>query len=128
MTPDDSMEELLGASDLQRLIAVFGGTVVTFAKTPTGIFFGELVRVLGPGPADKLWRKYAGEQIYIPINADDERMQRNVEIAARVAAGESTTSVARSYRVVVRMSERHVRRIVAGMSKINVVPRKLTDK
>ena len=60
--------------------------------------------------------RYFGETVYVPRNAAEERARRDEEIVARVASGESAAAVARSYRVVSTLSERHVRRIVERMT------------
>lgn len=116
----DELRELLGEALLRRFLAVFARTVVTVPKSPRGPFFTELVRVLGAEAAERFRGRFAGSQLYIPFNAAEERERRNAEIVARVAAGESLQSIARSYRSVTSISVRHVRRIATGISKVGV--------
>ena len=108
----DEIEALVGLDARLRFMALFAGTSVTFPKTPRGPFFAQLARALGNEAAERLRLRYAGEAIYVPRNANEERARRNAEIAARIAAGESPAYVARTYRAMASLSERHIRRIV----------------
>lgn len=111
MTVLDQLRILLGEPAASRFLALFSGTSVTFPKRLAGPFFAALVRAVGSDLAERVCRQWAGEHVYIPRNAAEERARRNVAIAARLAAGESPESIARSFHEVKRLSVRTVRRI-----------------
>lgn len=100
------LREVLGEARLQRFLAVFAATNVAIPKAPRGAFFAELVRVLGSEGAELLRQHFAGDRFYVPSSTKKE--QRNAEITARYASGESVRSIARSYRDV---SRRQIERI-----------------
>jgi len=110
MTTLSELREVLGDLLLQRFLAVFRGTNVRLPKSPRGAFFRELERVVGTDGAERVRQRFAGEKLYIPSSMEKE--QRNAEIAARKASGESTRSISRTYREI---SDRQVRRIAAEM-------------
>lgn len=107
----DELRLVLGEDDAQRFLDVFARTDVNVPKTPRGPFFVELQRVVGKKPAECFRRHFAGQTLYIPRSALEERERRNAEIVARYAAGEPLYAIARSYRSVTSLSVRHVRRI-----------------
>lgn len=113
----EELQEILGETAAQRFVDVFAATAVTFPKSPSGPFFARLVHLAGQDAAERLRLRFAGETIYVPRNATDERKRRDSEISARLAAGESPAAIARSYRTVTRLSVRHVQRIAAVMAK-----------
>lgn len=121
----DELQTALGAAT-QRFLDVFAATSVTFPKTGQSPFFTELIRVVGADAAERLRLHFAGETVYVPRNAADERERRYGEIRARLASGESPDAIARSYRVVTRLSVRTVQRIAAGVAKTDTAPKKLT--
>lgn len=108
------LREILGDALLARFLAVFAGTSVTVSKSPAGAVFAELERVIGTAAAERVRQRFAGAQIYVPLNVSEERQKRNVEIAARIASGESLKSIARSYRNP-NITVRHLRRIARAM-------------
>jgi hypothetical protein len=118
---DDSIASLLGDQAWQRLVAAFGGTTITLPKKQleSSQSFTELKRVLGCDLAERLRLRHAGEKLYIPMGIGNDRIRRDAEIAARLALGESPSSIARSFRVVTRISVRQVLRIAAGVVKVS---------
>ena len=112
---------MVGDAAYRRFIAVFAGTAVTFPKHPRGAFFATLARVIGPAVAERVRVRFAGESIYITMNLAEQRACRNEEISARIEAGEPHDAVARAYHTTVR----HVRRIAASISRIDVKARGL---
>lgn len=123
MTILDQLRLLLGEPAASRFLALFSGTSVTFPKRHAGPFFAALVRAVGIDLAERVCRQWAGEHVYIPRNAAEDRARRNVAIAARLAAGESPESIARSYHEVKRLSVRTVRRI----AKLDCTTRHLAE-
>ena len=101
------LREVLGEARLQRFLAVFSATNVAIPKAPRGAFFAQLVRVLGDDGAELLRQHFAGDRFYVPSSMKKE--QRNAEIAARHASGESVQSIARSHRDI---SRRQIERII----------------
>jgi hypothetical protein len=116
----DELRDLIGVGAALRFVHVFEGTDVQFPKAPHGPFFAELTRVLGPVDAERVRQRFAGSMVYIPRDARDERERRDREIEARLASGESPAAIARSYRIVSKLSARSVRRIAAAMAKRDV--------
>lgn len=120
-TSFDELRAILGESLTTRFRAVFAGTTVTFPKRPAGPFFTTLQRVVGPVAAEQARARFAGEEVYVPMNVAADRARRNDEIAARVGAGEPLDSVARAYRTTTR----HVRRIASAVSRFDLKTRTL---
>jgi len=112
------IREILGERLFARFMIVFGGTDVRFPKKRSAISYAHMIRVVGEGAALRLRDRFVGSTIYIPRNASDERARRDDEIAARIASGEKPADVARSYRVVATLSERHVRRILGRVGMV----------
>jgi Mor family transcriptional regulator len=119
----DDLRRLLSERELRAFLACYAGTDVRFEKHEVGASFAQLVRVIGFEAATRLRRHFAGERVYVPRSAADERVQRDTEIRSRIAAGESFASIARSYRTVTTLSERHVRRIAASAAKADTKER-----
>lgn len=119
----EELETILGPELLARFMVRFAGTVVNIKKSREGTSFAELATVVGVEAAERLQQHFAGQRVYIPRNAADERAHRNLEIRDRLAAGESPRSIARSYRQVVSLSERTIRRIGAGITRHDTVGR-----
>lgn len=113
----DDLRLILAPDELARFLTVFAGNDFRFEKTAGGASFAQLERVVGADAAERLRMHFAGERVYIPRNRAEERARRDDEIRARLAAGESPASIARSYRVVTTLSERWVRQIAAGKTR-----------
>jgi hypothetical protein len=96
----DELRIVLGDTLAPRFLAVFARTHVNVPKAARGSFFAELERVIGTEAAERFVRHFAGQPLYIPGDAAEERERRNAEIVARVSSGESFRSIARSYRTV----------------------------
>lgn len=122
----DELQDVLGAALYRRFVNVFAATVVTFPKAPDGPFFAELVRVVGADAAERVRLHFAGSKVYIPRDAADERKRRDMEIIDRINSGETPESIARTYRLVTRVSIRTVQRIAAAASKTDPDPKKLS--
>jgi hypothetical protein len=121
VNPIEELQAILGDAPFRKFLAVFAGTTVTFPKQPRGTFFVTLSRVIGPDPAEQARARFAGEEVYVPMNVAEERARRNDEITARVHAGEPIDAVARAYRTTVR----HVRRIACTVARVDLKPRTL---
>jgi len=113
----DEIETLIGDRLMLRFLAIFAGTDVHFPKRRSAASYVNLVHTIGEEAASRLRARFVGETVYVPRNADEARERRNAEIAALVRAGESPAAVARRYRIVTTLSERHVRRIVEQATK-----------
>lgn len=99
-------------------IREFGGTDVLFPSTRDAPIFQAIARTVGDDGAARLTAHFRGLRVYVPRNAAEERATRDEQIRARIMAGESVHEVARSYRQVVTLTVRHVRRIAAGVPRM----------
>jgi hypothetical protein len=109
----DALARLLGPPHVRAaFFAVYAGRQVRFSKV-RGRAPAVLVRIVGADAAERLRAEFAGRWLYVPLGVAAERRARDEEIRARLDAGDSPADVARSHRVVCRLSEAHVRRIAA---------------
>ena len=98
---------------LAALIRRLGGTVQYIPQSPAGRSFSELAKAIGEDHAQRLVSLAGGDQLYVPCGLDGCREQRHVVIRALAERGLSAHTIARDFAFVERVTERHVRRILA---------------
>ena len=110
-----TLAEYIGDAAASRLCAALGGCQVKIPKRRDGVWWDRLVAAIGPRDAEELCTAFAGESLYIPRNAADERAARRQAVLDGLAAGMTFAEIARSLEFRVRYSERGLRKLVAGI-------------
>lgn len=112
----DELESLLTPGELEALQSAYGGMPFPFPVHCRGLTFERLATAVGRDAAVRLCARFGGERIDIPTGASAERSRRRAEIVARVAAGESVITIARTF----RCSTRWVRILAARSRSVGV--------
>ena len=73
---------------------------------------GEVARLLGPGVADKLGKRFAGRRLSIPPLSEQDRIERHARIR-QLFNGENANSLARRF----GLSRRQIDRIANNPPK-----------
>jgi len=81
----------------EEIVAVIAETVrqAMDATEQISVEYDDLPPVIGFDAAERIRQHFAGERVYIPRSAADERARRDADIRDRMAAGESVASIAR---------------------------------
>lgn len=109
-----TLADYIGEDAATRLVAALGGCQIKIPKWHRGVWWDRLVRAIGVRGAKELCTAFAGESLYIPRNAADERAARRQAVLDALAAGMTFAEIARRMEFRVRYSERGLRKLVAG--------------
>ena len=113
ITNSTVLSEYIGEGAAAKLVESFGGCQIKIPKRRSGVWWDRIVATIGQKDAEELCNVFAGESIYIPINADDERAARCRVVLDALNSGMTYAEIARSMRFCIRYSERGLRKLVA---------------
>lgn len=112
ITNSTVLSEYIGEDAAAKLAESFGGCQLKIPKRHSGVWWDRIVAAIGQKGAEELCKAFAGESIYIPMNAD-ERVARCRVVLDALNAGMTYAEIARNMRFCVRYSERGLRKLVA---------------
>jgi len=108
--PMSEIPRLIGADLARRLFEEFGGMFVVFPKgpgnNPAGAKkFAMFSTVIGADAVVNLGQHYNGAEVYIPLEADRHRKERNAKIVGKFDAGSLVNDLAREFGLSCRAIE-----------------------
>lgn len=109
----EALADYIGHDAALRLTEEMGGNDILVPKRETGRTWGRLVAALGEADARRFCYFFAGERIYIPVNATGEVSSAKRLVRALHAEGMSAQEIAKRVNMRRRVTARWVRRVLA---------------
>lgn len=112
------LESYLGREDADRVMSVFGGTVLSIPASINAPAYEQLSARIGSAVAQRLIQMFQGESLYIPNGYHHTVHMRNCKILERLyqrcQSGETKAHAIRAVALEMGISERTVLRVVAA--------------